>query len=125
MTQEELDKKQASFEELLTREELIIINGFKMPTKIKDADIKNYITSKVDGWQLIQNTDKTFAVKLMLGYKTKSLPRLTQSVKIKDWDEVQEFKQYMDNIIKKARQDIDELNGKSLLNRLKGADSES
>lgn len=116
----ELEIKQNKFIERLTEDELNLVNAFKIPSKTKEDDFKNYITSNVDGWQLLQNTDKSFSVKLMLGYKSKSLPRLTNALKLKDWDDVLEFRELMDSIINKARHDIDSKNKLSLSDRLKG-----
>lgn len=116
----ELEIKQNKFIERLTEDELNLVNAFKIPSKTKEDDFKNYITCNVDGWQLLQNTDKSFSVKLMLGYKSKSLPRLTNAMKLKDWDDVLEFRELMDSIINKARHDIDSKNKLSLSERLKG-----
>lgn len=115
----ELEIKQNKFIERLTEDELNLVNMFKIPSKVKESDLKNYITCNVDGWQLLQNTDKSFSVKLMLGYKSESLPRLTQAIKLIDWDDVLEFKKMMDSIIDKARYDIDSKNKLSLSERVK------
>ena len=103
----ESEIKQAKFIESLTEDERILMEEFTMPSRTTEDDIKNYLTCNVDGWQVVRNTDKSFSVKLMLGYKTKSKPRQTNSIKIQSWEEVINFKDIMELIINKARQDID------------------